>query len=67
MSQLLKTCVDFTGDVDTIAAIAAGAASCSTEILQDTPENLILTLENGKYGKDFITELDGRLIDLINA
>lgn len=65
MSQLLKTCIDFTGDVDTIAAIAAGPASCSTEIEQDTPENLILTLENGKYGKDFILELDQKLLELI--
>jgi len=64
MSQLLKMCVDFSGDVDTVGAIAGSAASCSTEIKQDLPENLILTLENGTYGKDFITGLDQKLLDL---
>jgi len=66
MSELLKTCIEFTGDVDTIAAIAAGPASWSKEIKQDIPENLIMTLENGKYGKDFLIELDNKLLNLVS-
>jgi ADP-ribosylglycohydrolase len=62
MSDLLKTCVAWTGDVDTVAAIALGAASCSDEVEQDLPEHLVRDLENGPYGRDFLTDLDKRLM-----
>jgi hypothetical protein len=42
--------------------MACGSAACSKEISQDIPENLILTLDNGPYGKDFLIELDKKLI-----
>ena len=32
MGDLSKTCIQFSGDVDTVAAIALAAGSCSTEI-----------------------------------
>ena len=51
----------FGGDVDTTAAIAMSAASCSSEIKQDLPANLINGLENGQYGRDYLIELDRRL------
>jgi len=66
MSSLLYNCVEYGGDTDTVAAIAGGAASCSKEIKQDIPENLILTLENGPYGRDFLIELDRQLFELRN-
>jgi len=53
-----------TGDVDTVAAIAAGAASNSEEYIQDLPENLILGLENETYGRDYIVRLDESLMKL---
>ncbi|WP_293152960.1 hypothetical protein [Okeania sp. SIO2C9] len=59
MSSLLMDCINFTGDVDTVATIALAAGSCSEEIVQDLPENLKLLLENGKYGRDFLTSLAG--------
>jgi ADP-ribosylglycohydrolase len=62
MSELLKSCVAFTGDVDTVAAVALGAASCSDEIEQDLPEGLLNNLENGPYGRGFLKELDARLM-----
>jgi ADP-ribosyl-[dinitrogen reductase] hydrolase len=61
-SDLLKDCVNFTGDVDTVAAMAMAAASCSEEYEQDLPENLRLTLENGTFGRDYLVELDRRLL-----
>jgi ADP-ribosyl-[dinitrogen reductase] hydrolase len=64
MSEILKKCIDYTGDVDTVAAIALGAASCSNEIEQDLPQGLILNLENGTYGRDFLIELDRKLMSL---
>jgi ADP-ribosylglycohydrolase len=65
MSQLLKDCIKYTGDVDTVAAIALAAASCSDEIAQNLPLHLTQTLENGEYGRDYIIELDNKLMALV--
>ncbi len=65
LSELLKDCIAFTGDVDTVAAIALAAASCSDEITQDLPEHLITGLENDSYGRDYITALDRKLMGLV--
>ncbi|MEM1167996.1 MAG: ADP-ribosylglycohydrolase family protein [Cyanobacteria bacterium P01_H01_bin.35] len=62
MSSLLIDCINFTGDVDTVATIALAAGSCSQEIVQDLPENLELLLENGKYGRDYLIVLDRQLM-----
>jgi ADP-ribosylglycohydrolase len=62
MSGLLKICIQFTGDVDTAAAIALPAGSCSREIVQDLPQHLIDGLENGQYGRDYIRQLDTQLM-----
>lgn len=62
MSSLLHQCVAWTGDTDTVAAIALAAASCSQEIDQDLPESLTLHLEDGEFGRDFLRSLDHDLI-----
>ena len=62
MSNLLMDCINFTGDVDTVATIALAAASSSQEMVQDLPENLKLLLENGKYGRDYLIVLDRQLM-----
>lgn len=62
MSKLLTACVAFTGDVDTVAAIALGAAAASPEIVQDIPDVLVQGLENGTYGRDYLRELDAKLM-----
>lgn len=64
MSELLKDCIAFTGDVDTVAAIAIAAASCSREIAQDIPTHLIESLENGAYGRDYLFALDKSLMNI---
>jgi ADP-ribosyl-[dinitrogen reductase] hydrolase len=64
MSGLLRRCVDFGGDVDTVAAVALGAASCSPDYAQDLPTALHDGLENGPWGKDYLRELDSRLLSL---
>jgi ADP-ribosylglycohydrolase len=61
MTDLLLDCCNFTGDVDTVAAIAMAAASCSEAYEQDIAESLILGLENGNYGRDHICMLDEKL------
>jgi len=65
MSDLLKACIQFSGDVDTVAAIALAAGSCSTEIAQDLPVHLFDALENGQYGRDYIHRLDTQLMALL--
>jgi ADP-ribosylglycohydrolase len=66
LAQLLKRCVDFTGDVDTVAAVALGAASCSAEYAPDLPERLLEDLENGPWGANYLRHLDARLMALRN-
>ena len=65
MSELLIDCINFTGDVDTVATIALAAASNSKEYQQDLPQYLIDTLENGKYGRDYLIELDKKLMAMV--
>jgi ADP-ribosyl-[dinitrogen reductase] hydrolase len=62
MSSLLKSCIAYSGDVDTVAAIALAAGSCSREIEQDLPDNLIALLENRPYGRDYLVGLDSQLM-----
>jgi ADP-ribosylglycohydrolase len=65
MSELLTKCIQFTGDVDTVACIALAAGSLSVEIEQDLPQTLYDGLENGPYGKEYIVELDKRLFSRV--
>jgi len=64
MSELLRTCIAFTGDVDTVASIALAAGSCSLEVTQDLPLYLFETLENGAYGREYIRTLDAQVMAL---
>jgi ADP-ribosyl-[dinitrogen reductase] hydrolase len=65
LSDILRACIAFTGDVDTVATIALAAASCSREVPSDLPPHLIDGLENGKYGREYLIGLDGRLLQLV--
>lgn len=61
LSRLLWACVDYTGDVDTVAAIALAAGSRAREITPNLPDHLLYGLENGAYGRDYLAALDERL------
>jgi ADP-ribosylglycohydrolase len=62
MSDVLRSCVQFCGDVDTVAAIAMAAAAHSEEIAQDLPTKLVRALENGPYGREYLVRLDKQLM-----
>ncbi|MEL6385421.1 MAG: ADP-ribosylglycohydrolase family protein [Cyanobacteria bacterium J06626_18] len=64
LSEILKACIAFTGDVDTVAAIALGAAACAQDIAQDLPAVLFNTLENSTYGLGFLQNLDRQLLQI---
>jgi len=61
LTGILDHCIRYGGDVDTVAAIAMAAASGSAEVAQDLPRHLIDGLEKGKYGRDYLVELDATL------
>jgi ADP-ribosyl-[dinitrogen reductase] hydrolase len=63
LSDLLIDCVNFGGDVDTVAAIAMAAAACADDIVRNIPESLWNDLENGRFGRDSLIELDRDLKD----
>jgi ADP-ribosyl-[dinitrogen reductase] hydrolase len=54
-SELLRASVAFTGDTDSVAAIALGCSACFVEYTQDLPSVLIRGLENGAYGRDYFS------------
>lgn len=62
LTDVLRLCVGYGGDTDTVAAIAACAASRSDEIAQFLPVGLHKGLENGKYGREFLADLDANLL-----
>ncbi|MEV0681766.1 ADP-ribosylglycohydrolase family protein [Actinosynnema sp. NPDC050436] len=60
-SGVLRACVAWTGDVDTVATVALAAASTSSRVVADLPAVLVEGLENGRYGRDHLARLDARL------
>jgi len=62
LTAVLKACVAFGGDTDTVAAIAMPAAAACEEIEADLPGVFYNRLENGDYGRDYILHLDARLL-----
>ena len=62
LADILKACVAFSGDVDTVAAIALSAASCSPTIGKVLPRALVDGLEAGPYGGQYLRALDQRLL-----
>ncbi|GLW94166.1 ADP-ribosylglycohydrolase family protein [Actinokineospora globicatena] len=59
LTDILRACVAFTGDVDTVATVALGAASLA--VPSDLPASLVDGLEDREYGRAYLTELDARL------
>jgi ADP-ribosylglycohydrolase len=61
VQALLRGCVDFGGDVDSVAAIALGLASLSPAYDADIPQPLVQGLEDGGHGLRFLAALDAQL------
>ncbi len=67
MKEIMQRSVALKGDVDTVACIAGAIGSLSEEITQDIPQVLYDTLENGPYGRDYLVDLNRRLMDHFEA
>jgi ADP-ribosylglycohydrolase len=63
LTKLLVDCASFTGDVDTVATIAMAAASVSIDYVKDLEPSLILGLENGIYGREYLEFIDRQLTE----
>lgn len=65
LSAMLDQAVRFGGDTDTVAAIALGVASCCSDVRNDLPQRLLMGLESGTYGREFLRDLDLQLLNLV--
>lgn len=63
MQDCLKTGIDYGGDTDTVAALSMAILSQKENCDKTLPSFLYNELENGTYGKDFLINLDKRLIE----
>ena len=62
---LLVAAADDSGDLGLVrdAAIALGAACSSPEIAQDLPPHLFDNLEQGRFGKPYLIQIDRKLME----
>lgn len=61
LSEVLIRSVNFTGDVDTVAAVALGVASKCAEYEKNLPDFLFQDLEAGSYGRDYLIVVSKKL------
>tara|TARA_Y100001960_G_C14783007_1_gene888292 strand:+ start:993 stop:1835 length:843 start_codon:yes stop_codon:yes gene_type:complete len=66
-SEILINSIELGGDTDSVASITLGLASLSSQFTNDLPEFLYADLENEKYGKDYILELENKLKKKFNV
>ncbi|MEZ4776932.1 MAG: ADP-ribosylglycohydrolase family protein [Bacteroidia bacterium] len=58
LSQMLIDSVNLGGDVDTVASLVLAIGSASKGYENDLPQNLYDDLENDKFGRDYLIQLD---------
>jgi ADP-ribosyl-[dinitrogen reductase] hydrolase len=62
LTEVLDKSVSLGGDTDSVAAVACGIAFLSDEYVKYLPDFLERDLENGEYGKDYLTALSEKLL-----
>lgn len=65
LADVLSRCVAFTGDTDTVAAIAMPAAACAEDLPDDLPGALRSGLEDGPFGTRYLQSLDARWLSMV--
>lgn len=61
-TDLLKDCVNFGGDTDTVCAMAAAVAALDRNYDLDVPSWMVDGLEQGPYGRPMLERLDDELL-----
>ena len=64
LKGMLTTSIDLSGDVDSIAALTLGIGSLIDNVKNNLSTNLHNGLENGKYGYNYIKDLDDKMLKL---
>ena len=64
LKSMLRESVNFGGDVDTVASLALAIGSQMKEVENNLPKWLTQDLENGKYGRDYLINLDKEFLKL---
>lgn len=64
LSNILIESIDYQGDVDTVATLSMAIGTVCDEVENDLPDWCYENLENGKFGRDFIAELNRKLLGL---
>lgn len=64
LGDVLRACVAWTGDVDTVAAIAMPAAAVCEDTAGWLPQVLLDGLENGDYGRDYLIKMDDEILKM---
>ncbi len=62
LKEMLQKSVAFGGDTDTVASLVLALGSLSDEFENNLPTIFYDELENGTYGRDYIKELDKKLL-----
>jgi ADP-ribosylglycohydrolase len=65
LSELLRRCVAFTGDVDSVATIALASASSHASFTRDIPDNLWNDFEPSCFGLHYLLDLDHRVRSIV--
>ena len=65
LSELLRRCVAFTGDVDSVATIALASASSNATFTRDIPDNLWNDFEPSRFGLRYLLDLDQRVRSIV--
>lgn len=66
LSDIIKDAIQRGGDTDSAAATTVAIASCCPEIENDLPEILIDGLEDGSFGRQFLIDLDKKLVEVFS-
>jgi ADP-ribosylglycohydrolase len=59
--DIVDYAVKIGGDTDSVASIAAGIASTSSQYIKNLPDFMVSNLRNNEFGKDYIISLDAQL------
>lgn len=60
-ASMLVDCVNFTGDTDTVAAIASAIAAVAPDYQLDVPSWMLSDIEQGVFGLPYVQAIDLRL------
>lgn len=65
LKKMLYDSVAFGGDVDTVSSLVLAIGKMNSEVVDDLPDWMYNDIENEKFGRDFLIDLDDKLMNLL--